>query len=96
MKKVRVVFLAYDTPSGSMPLPNIIRIFQTIKKLQSAEEFGLEICSGETTRKRTEQVLSFLHVTLQLDLIYVPTIYYQFTSNSMDVMAFTRFLLQGR
>ena len=80
----------------SMPLSNIIRIFQTIKKLRSAQEFSLEISSGEITRKRTEQELSFLHATLLLDLIYVPSIYYQFTSNSMGVMACTRYLLQGR
>ena len=79
----------------SMTLPNIIRIFQTIQKLQSAQNFSLEICSGERTRKRTEQELSFLHATFLLDLIYAPNIYYQFTSNSMGVMASTRFLLQG-
>ena len=66
-----------------MPLPNIIRIFQNIKKLQSEQEFSLEIRSREITRKRTKQELSFLHATLLFDLIYVPTIYYQFTSNSM-------------
>ena len=31
----------------SMPLPNIIKLFQTIYKLWSAQEFGLEIHSGE-------------------------------------------------
>ena len=35
-------------------------------------------------------------MTLLLDLIYVPTIYCQFTSNSMEVIACARFLLQGR
>ena len=79
-----------------MPLPNIIRIFQTIKKLRSAQEFSLEIHSGEITGKRTAQELAFLHATLLFDLIYVPTIYYQFTSNSMGVMACTRFWLKGR
>ena len=56
-----------------MPLPNIIKIFQTIKKLWSAQEFGIEIHSGEITRKRIEQELSFLHATLLLDLICIPT-----------------------
>ena len=65
-----------------MPLPNIIKIFQTIQKLWSAQELGLEICSGEITwkKKRTKE-LSFLHVTLLLDLMYVPTKYYQIISN---------------
>ena len=44
--------------SLSMPLPNIIKIFQTIMKLLSAQEFGLEIYSV-FTRKRTKQELSF-------------------------------------
>ena len=78
-----------------MPLRNIIRIFQTIKKLQSAQEFSLEIRSGEITRKRTVHELSFWYATLLLDLIYVPTIYYLFHSNTMVVLACTRFLLQG-
>ena len=66
-----------------MPLPNIIKIFQTIKKLWSAQKFGLDICSGEITRKRTKQELSFLHETLLHELIYVPTQYFQIISNSM-------------
>ena len=33
-------------------LPDIIKIFQTIKKLCWAQEFGLEICSVEITRKK--------------------------------------------
>ena len=37
-----------------MALPNIIKIFQTIKKLLSAQKFGLEICSGEITRKKNK------------------------------------------
>ena len=45
---------------------NFIKIFQTIKKLLCAQEFGLEIYSAEITRKRTKQELSFLHVTLLL------------------------------
>ena len=73
-----------------MPLLNIIKIFQTIKKLLSVQEFGLEIYSAEFTRKRTKQELSLLHVTLLLDLIYVPTKYYQIFSNSIGVMACSR------
>ena len=40
-----------------MPLPNIIEIFQTIKKLWSAQEFessDLEIYSGKKNKKSTE------------------------------------------
>ena len=79
-----------------MPLQNIIRIFQTIRQLLSAQDFSEEIPSGEKTRKRTEKKLSFLHATLLLDLPYVPAIYYQFTSNGMGIIACARFLLQGK
>ena len=61
------------------------KIFQTIKKLWSAQEFGLEIHSGEITTKRIEQELFFLHAALLLDLIYVHTIFYQIISNNMGV-----------
>ena len=77
-----------------MPLI-IIKIFQTIKKLWSAQEFGLEIRSGEITKKRTKE-MSFLHVALLLDLICVPTKYYQIILNSMGVVTRTRFRFQGR
>ena len=80
--------------SLSMPPQNIIKIFQTIKKSLSAQEFGLEIYLVEC--KRTKQELSFSHVTLLLDLIYVPPKYYQIISDSMGVIACTRFQLQGR
>ena len=43
---------------------NIIKIFQTVKKLWSAQEYGLEIRSGEIARKRTKQGLSFLYGTI--------------------------------
>ena len=57
-----------------MPLSIIIKIFQNIKKLLNAQEFGLEIYSGEITRKKiTKQELCFLHGTFLLDPIYVPT-----------------------
>ena len=53
MNKVRVVSLSSDMPIGPyLPASNIIKIFQTIKKLWSAQEFGLEILSGEITRKK--------------------------------------------
>ena len=70
-----------------MHVPNIIRIFQTIKKLQSAQKFSLEICSGEITRKRTNLFremykrknktrVVLLACDLLVDLICVCTIYY--------------------
>ena len=72
--------------SLSMPLPNIMKIFQTFKKLRSAQEFGLEIYS---TRKRTK------HMTLLHDLIYIPIKYRQIISHSTGVMGCTRVLLPG-
>ena len=70
-----------------MPLRNIIKIFQTIKKSLSAQKFGLEIysVSRECTRKRTKQELSFLQVTYLLDLIYVLPKYNQIISDSMGL-----------
>ena len=59
-----------------VPVPNMIKIFQTIKKLWNAQEFGLEIRLGQIIKKKKKkkeqsQELS-LHATLLLDLIYVP------------------------
>ena len=72
-KKVTVVSLARDMPTGPyLCLYQIIKIFQTIKKLWSAQELGLEIHLGEI-RKRTEQDLFFLHATLPLDQISICT-----------------------
>ena len=62
-----------------------IKIFQNIKKLWSAQEFGLKICSGEITKKRPKQELSFLHATLLLYLIYVPTKYYQISQTVLEL-----------
>ena len=69
-----------------MPLPNIIKIFQTIKKLWHVKEFGLEIYSGEITGRRPKQKLSFLQAILLLDLKYVPAIYYQIISHIMGAL----------
>ena len=70
-KKVRVVYLARDYA--------FTKNYQNIsnhKEITNEQEFSLDIRSEEITRKRTEQELSFLHATLLLDLIYVPTVYY--------------------
>ena len=57
MKKVRVVSLARDTPSVLIyASTKYYQIFQTIKELWRAQEFGSEIRSGEIT-KRTKQEL---------------------------------------
>ena len=66
-----------------MPLQNIIKIFQTIKKSLGAQEFGLEIYLAGCKRKRRKQGMTFLHVTLLFDLIDVPSKYYQIISASM-------------
>ena len=81
-----------------MPPSNIMKIFQVIKKLWSAQKFDLDIHSGEITRKKEQKQSSFLDVTLLIDLIcmYVTTIYYQIIPNSMGIKACTRFLFQGR
>ena len=44
-------------PTGLCLYQIIIKIFQTIKKSLSAQEFGLEIYSGEITRKKSIIVL---------------------------------------
>ena len=48
-----VVLIARDMPTG--PYLCLYKIFQTIKKLQGAQEFSLDICSEEIIRKRTDQ-----------------------------------------
>ena len=81
-----------------MPVPNIIKIFQIIKELWSAQEFVFEIHLEEITRKKEQSKICqfFLHATLLLDLIYDPIKYYQIISKSMGVIACTRFWFQGR
>ena len=53
------------------------------------------IRSGEITRKRTELELSFLHATLLLDRIYVPTIYYQITQTVWELWPAQDFCFRG-
>ena len=59
-------------------------------------------CKGKGTcyvywgKKSTEEKLSFSHATPLLDLVYIPTKNYQVISNSMGIMACTRFRHQGR
>ena len=75
-KEIRVVSLARETPSIFFALPNIIKIFQTLRG-NDGQEFGLEMRSGEITRKRRKHELSFLHAPLLLDLIYVLVIFFK-------------------
>ena len=52
-----------------MPLPNIIKLSQTVWELWPAQDFGFR---GD---RYIKQELSFLHATLLLDLIiYLPNI----------------------
>ena len=60
------------------------------------QEFGLEINSGEVTRKQPQQRLSLLHATHLLVVTNATTKYYQNMSKGIKVMERTRFGLQGR
>ena len=73
-----------------MFLPNIMKSSLTIWELWPEQDFGFR---GD---KYIKQKLSILHATLVLDLIYVPTKYYQIISNNMGVIACTTFQLKGR
>ena len=72
-----------------MPLPNIIKYFKPY-----TQEFGLEIHSGEVTRKQPQQRLPVLHLTHLLVITNASTKYYQ--NMSIKFMERTRVLLQGR
>ena len=72
-----------------------IKIFQTIRKLFSEQEFGFEICLGEITKKTTNQELSFLHATLLLDLKFASTKYYQISQTVSALWPAQDFGYQG-
>ena len=95
MKKVRVVSLACDTPSGPL-----LHFYKTLSKyVFGYQSYGVHksLVSGEiTTWRRKKWELSLLHVTCLLVLLFISTKYYHIISNSMGVMACTRFRLQGR
>ena len=91
-KTVRVVTLAGDTPTGP-PL----HFFQTVSKyVKGIQSYGLLSVSGEITSESIKWELSLLHATRLLVLLFIPTKYSQIISNSMGIMACTRFWLQGR
>ena len=94
MKKVRVVSLACDTPTGP---PR--HFYTTLSKyvlenqLWNEQDFGFR---GDNYIKKEESELSLLHVICLLVLLLTSSKYYPFISNSTRVMACTRFWLQGR
>ena len=75
----------------------ILRPYQILSKYFKpyTHEFGLEIHSGEVTRKQPQQRLSFLHATCLLVLIYASRKYYQNISNYYEVIEYTRMWLRN-
>ena len=86
--------MLYTFWSLYMPLLNITKIVQTLKSYR-VHKNGLEIRSGETSWKKTEQELSFLHATFLLDLIFVPIKYYQIISNGRELWPAQDFCFRG-
>ena len=87
---------AYWSPSTF--LPNMIKKCLRVSKLWSAQGWGYNISdSGEITTStyRIQWELSLMHGTCLL-VLFIPTKYYQITSNSMGVTACRLFQLQGR
>ena len=94
INKVIVVSLAHAYWSLPMPVLNVIKIFQTTENFWSAQENGLEIRSGEITRKK-KNTTRVLLIYILLDLIHVPIKQYQIISNCMGVKACIRFRFRG-
>ena len=72
-----------STLEHHMPTGPYLCLYQILSKhfKPHTHEFGLEIHSGEVTRKQPLQRLSFLRVTRLPVLIYATTKYYQNISN---------------
>ena len=68
-KKVRVVSLACDTPTGTCLC--LYQIFQTIKKFNIVRT-RIQLRNSFRVLRRQKHELSFLHTIHLLDLIYVP------------------------
>ena len=81
-----------------MPTGPYLCLYQILSKYfkPHTQEFGLEIHSGEVTRKQPQQRLSLLHVTHLLVITNASTKHYQNMSKDIKVMERTRFWLQGR
>ena len=77
---------------SSSSLPNIIKLSQTVWELWPAQDFSF---GGDNYITKKMRVVSLTH-NLPTVLLFIPTKYYQIVSNSMEVMACTRFQLQGR
>ena len=92
IKKVRVVSLASDMPTGP-PLHFYKRFSKYVLGYQVMECTRLWLQGRYITKKK---VSCLLHVTCLLVLLFISTKYYHIISNSMGVMACTIFLLQGR
>ena len=81
-----------------MPTGHYLCLYQTLTKYfkPHTQEFGLEIHSGEVTRKQLQQRSSLLHVTHLLVVTNASTKHYQNVSKGIKVIECTRFWLQGR
>ena len=93
-KTVRVITLARNTPIGPL-----LHFYQTLSKyVLEYQSYGLQKISAseKITTQRIKWESFHLHATRLLVLLFIPTIYYQIISNSMGVMACTRFRIQGR
>ena len=97
-KKVRDVSLTRDMLTGLyLCLYQIVsKYFKPIEVMKCTRIRLRNSFRGDNLKKKRTKILSFLHMTLLLDLIYVPTKYYQIISNSTGVMVCTRFWFQGR
>ena len=92
-KKLRVVSLACDIPTGSLLHLNQIVSYY----LKQYENYGQHkiSASGETTTLRRKWVLCLLHRTRILVLLFISTKHYQNMSKGIKVMERTRFWPRG-
>ena len=86
-----------STLEHDMPTDPYLCLYQTLTKYFNPhyQEFGLEIHSGEVTRKLPQQRLSLLHVTHLLVVTNASTKHYQNMSKGIKVMERTRILASG-
>ena len=78
MEKVRT--LEHDMPTGPY-----LCLYQTLKYFKPhTQKFGLEIHSGEVTRKQPQQRLSLLHMTHLLVVTNASTKPYQYMSKDIS------------
>ena len=65
-----------------------------LKGYNSAQFFPYKVHSRDITQKTNKREQPFLHVTPRLDLIYMPTKYYQNISKDIKVIECTSFYLR--